>query len=143
MKKVLCSCFNITRNFFSHTVCFADLGKLNLHMVHHGGSIISSSPLLLLPKQPLKTTLTIKVAKIDSKIIFLLPIYELMCNRLYVFGVFFFSLNIFVILFQETIYKSGRRIQLENRIPLHLKKSLQTKNPVEYLHLPNCMCNII
>ncbi len=39
----------------------------------HGGSILSSGQFLLLPERPLETTLAIKVFKIDSKIIILLP----------------------------------------------------------------------
>jgi hypothetical protein len=39
----------------------------------HGGSILSSSQFLLLPQQPLKTTITMTVVEINSKIILLLP----------------------------------------------------------------------
>ncbi len=39
----------------------------------YGDSILSMSQLLLLPQQPLKATLAIKVVKIDSKVIISLP----------------------------------------------------------------------
>ncbi len=53
------------------TVCFTDLGKLNLLMV--GGSILSSSQFLLLPQLPQKMELASKVVKVDSKIIVSVP----------------------------------------------------------------------
>jgi hypothetical protein len=49
----------------ANTVCFADLGKLNLF---DGGSILSSSQFLLLPQQPLKMKFASKVVIIDSKL---------------------------------------------------------------------------
>ncbi len=42
----------------------------------YSGSIVSSSPFLLLPQLFLKTMLAIKVVKMDSKIIILLPWYK-------------------------------------------------------------------
>ncbi len=47
-------------------MCFAYFGKLNLLIVPR--SIIDSSQFTLLPQLPLKTTLELKVVKIDSKI---------------------------------------------------------------------------
>ncbi len=41
--------------------------------IAYGGSILSSSQFLLLSSGPLKLTLTIKVVKIDSKTVILLP----------------------------------------------------------------------
>jgi hypothetical protein len=52
------------------TVCFTDLGKLNLIMVVR---FLSLNQFLLLPQLPQKVELTSKVVKVDSKIIFLLP----------------------------------------------------------------------
>jgi hypothetical protein len=55
---------------FHNTVCFIDIGKLNLLMVVR---FISTSQFLQLTQRPLKTTLSIKDIKIDSEKIFLLP----------------------------------------------------------------------
>ncbi len=49
------------------TVCFRDLGKLNLPM------ILISSQFLILPQLPQKIKLASKVVKVDSKIIISLP----------------------------------------------------------------------
>ncbi len=50
-------------------LCFSDLGKLNLLM----GYDFKLKPFLILLQRALKTTLTIKVVKIDSKIITSMP----------------------------------------------------------------------
>jgi hypothetical protein len=63
------ACLDIQIKVLNGTVCFTESGKLICSWFD-----FKLKPLFaILPQQPLKTMLAIKVVKIDSKIIILLP----------------------------------------------------------------------